>query len=540
MKEFLHSWPAVYRFAALIARRLRALRHGIRWGRLRAMQRSGWLGRSIANKPPRPGGSVHRQAPSLATAANAAGMIGIGNAAVGRHIVMLVVSDLRIDPRVEREARALVAAGYAVSVICPEPFQGAAATVRVDWGAGIVITWLHRSGADFVNYRPGYLADALYGEAVKSRPFAFHAHDLNTGYAALAAARWTGAHLVVDFHEWFSENVHWNTAKAAWVPYDPNWRADLRALEARCLREASHAVTVCDFIADAMSAELGGRRAEVVRNIPSLSTTPSRTYSPLKAELGLPASCFLLLWQGGTGPTRLIEPIIEALAASPRCVFVIRGPSLDLYGPAYLELARKIGVEKRLILLPPVPSGDVVAAARSADAGIWTLPALCRNFTLALPNKLFEYLAAGLPILAADYPEARRLVLGNHVGLMFDPYDPQSIAAAINSMIGELSLANDFRTNTRIALDKLNAEQEWQKIVALYDNLPRQNINEERSVLLGGQGHLWRGTHATKIEIACPSSSSKNSSKSIVDRMGSLATTQRTKNYTTICPQGIE
>lgn len=486
MREFLRRLPVVYRFAAGIVRKLRAWRHGARWWCLRATQSEGWFFRQIAAVRPRPGGTACHRQPLMTRAANGDGVVGIGRAATGRQVVMLVVSDLRIDPRVEREARSLVAAGYTVSVICPEPFEGAASTVDLDWGPGVAINWIHKSGGDFVNYRPGFLADGLYREAVKFRPFAFHAHDLNTAYAALAAARWTGAHLVVDFHEWFSENVHWNAAMEAWVPYDPNWKADLQALEARCLREASLIVTVCDSIADAMSAELGGRRPDVVRNIPSLSAVELRPYSPLKAELGLPPTSFLLLWQGGTGPTRLIEPIIEALVAAPECVFVIRGPSLDLYGPAYIELARKIGVEKRLILLPPVPSGDVVAAARSADAGIWTLPALCRNFTLALPNKLFEYLAAGLPILAADYPEARRLVTGNHVGLMFDPYDAQSIANAVNSMIGEPSLARDFRTNTRIALDKLNAEQEWQQLVLLYDNLQTLNIKEEQGVLLGG------------------------------------------------------
>ena len=121
----------------------------------------------------------------------------------------------------------------------------------------------------------------------------------------------------------------------------------------------------------------------------------------------------------------------------------------------------------------PVPSGDVVAAARGADAGIWTLPALCRNFTYALPNKIFEYVASGLPVLAAHYPEAKRLIADHDVGLTFDPYDPRSIAAAINQLIDDPALATRFRTNTSAALQRLDASAEWQKLVALYDDLPR-------------------------------------------------------------------
>lgn len=397
----------------------------------------------------------------------------VGARAAGREIIMLVVSDLRVDPRVEREARALAAGGYAVTVICPEPSDGAGATYNLDWGQGVLIKYVHWTGSTFMDEKPGYYADLLYFEAMRTKPFAFHAHDLSTAYAALAAAKFRGSHLIVDFHEWFSENVHWESTKSEWAPYPEDWKRELQKLEARCLSEASATVTVCDSIADAMVGELGGRRPHVIRNIPSLKAVPSKSYPPLKRQVGLPESCFVVLWQGGTGPTRLIEPIIESLAFAPQCVFVIRGPSLDLFGEGYRALARREGVEDRLILTGPVPSGDVVAAARGADAGIWTLPALCRNFTYALPNKIFEYIASGLPVLAAHYPEAKRLIADHDVGLTFDPYDPRSIAAAINQLIDDPALATRFRTNTSAVLQRLDASAEWQKLVALYDGLPR-------------------------------------------------------------------
>ncbi|UFX47771.1 glycosyltransferase family 4 protein [Bradyrhizobium sp. 41S5] len=395
----------------------------------------------------------------------------IGRSASGREVVMLVVSDLRVDSRVEREARALAAAGYDVTVICPEPSKGVGISFNLDWGPRVHIEYADWTAATFMNEQPGYLADQLYWGAVKRKPFAFHAHDLSTAYAAMAAAKYRGAHLVVDFHEWFSENVHWNTKQSAWAPYPAEWKRALQELEVRCLNEASATITVCDSIADTMEAELGGRRPVVVRNIPDIAVTPSREYPPLKRQLGLPDSTFVLLWQGGTGPTRLIEPIIEALAYAPDCIFVIRGPSLDLFGPDYLALARRTGVEGRLVLAPPVPSKDVVAAARGADAGIWTLPALCRNFTFALPNKIFEYLAADLPVLVAHYPEAKRLVMENEVGLTFDPYDPRSIAESINRLVQDKQLRAALTASTRKTLARLDAKSEWRKVVSLYDSL---------------------------------------------------------------------
>lgn len=386
---------------------------------------------------------------------------------------MLVVSDLRIDPRVEREARALSEAGYSVTVICPEPSDGAGKAFNIDWGPSVSISWLSWTAASFVSECPGYIGSQLYAAAVTMKPFAFHAHDLNTAYVALAAANVTGAHLIVDFHEWFSENVHWDSKVKENVPYPEHWKRQLQKLEARCLREASATITVCDSIADAMAAELGGKRPVVVRNIPRINHEPTKAYPPLKKQLNLDQSTFVLLWQGGTGPTRLIEPIIGALEYASKCVLVIRGPSLDLFGEGYRKLAAEVGAADRLILLPPVPSRDVVAAARGADAGIWTLPALCRNFTFALPNKIFEYLASDLPVLAADYPEARRLLMDNQVGLVFDPYDSKSIARSINELIESPTLTAKLRANIGATLANIDAEREWQRLVSVYDQLPR-------------------------------------------------------------------
>jgi glycosyltransferase involved in cell wall biosynthesis len=399
---------------------------------------------------------------------------GIGKSACGREVVMLVVSDLRIDPRVEREARILAGAGYTVRVLCPDPTQGKVPGLKLDWGPGVEIEFLHWTAASFMTRAPGYVAEDLFSAAIRRPPFAYHAHDLSTAYAGLAAARLTGAHLIVDFHEWTSENVHWDYKRGALAPYPTPWKLQLAALEARCLSEASAVITVCDSIADGMASEVGdGRRPLVVRNIPPLTLQPTRPYLPLKEQLGLPADTFVLLWQGGTGPTRLIEPIIEALSFMPRCTFVIRGPSLDLFGSGYRDIAERVGAADRLILLPPVPSRDVVAAGRGADAGVWTLPNLCRNFRMALPNKIFEYLASGLPIVVADYPEARKIAEDHGVGVTFDPYDPRSIAAAINRLAENSETLVRVRAAVPEALARLHVDSEWSKLADLYKSLPQ-------------------------------------------------------------------
>jgi glycosyltransferase involved in cell wall biosynthesis len=385
-------------------------------------------------------------------------------------VVMMGVVDLRHDPRIEREARALTAAGWKVVILCPT--LGNNIEKEVDWGLGVTIQLVSIRGSRFTFNWPGFIGDELFAALLEHRPFAYHAHDLNMAFIAFAAARRTGAKVVVDFHEWYSENVTYDAAKQQYAPHAWPQRAAYRWLERHSLREADAVVTVCDSIADAMAIELGnGRRPEVVRNIPSLAAVPTRAYKPLKEELGLAEDRFVLLYQGGLGPSRLIEPIVEALAYAPACTLVIRGPQIERWGPAYAAIAARIGAADRLVLTAAVPSRDVVAAARGADAGIYTVLGVGRNFVLALPNKVFEYMAAGLPLLVADYPEVSRLVGRYDVGLTFQPDDPRSIAEAINVLVTDRERRSRMARNTHTALAEMDAASEWQRVAAIYQRL---------------------------------------------------------------------
>lgn len=387
-------------------------------------------------------------------------------------IVMLVVSNLRIDARVMREAKALAEAGRRVKVICPDLGLPSLADQPIDWGPGITFGMLPGPAGDFIMSFPWLLGRAMLDAARRERPFAFHCHDLTTAVVGLAAAREVGAYCVCDFHEWYSENVSWSAKLGGWAPHPRMKRTAYRLAERLALRRADAVITVCDSIAAELEALVPGtRKVKVIRNIPPLERNPAVSYPPLRAALGIADDQLLLLWQGGTGPSRMIEPIIDALALAPRVTLVIRGPSLDLYGEGYRERAARAGAPERLKLLPPVPSADVVAAAAGADVGVWTLPNISKNFYYALPNKIFEYLAAGLPLLVADFPEARKIAEGQQVGLCFDPYSPASIAAQLNRFVHEPGLSEQLRANVPNALRALDAAREWDKLIALYRGL---------------------------------------------------------------------
>jgi len=104
------------------------------------------------------------------------------------------------------------------------------------------------------------------------------------------------------------------------------------------------------------------------------------------------------------------------------------------------------------------------------------------NFYYALPNKIFEYLAAGLPVLVANYPEAARIAEGEEVGLSFDPDDPCSIAEKINRLQGDRAYYERLRDNVPKVIACYDADGEWRKLIALYETLTTSDPGHDRAV----------------------------------------------------------
>lgn len=386
-----------------------------------------------------------------------------------QQIVMVVVSQLRIDPRVERGARKLAADGFEVVIVAPDVSHPPHSVDPLDWGPNITFDLQPATAGNYIMGAPYIYGAEMLTAARKYRPFAFHGHDLNSALVALRAAHDAGAQCVVDYHEWHSENVRWNVKADRWTPYPFFEKTVFRLAEWIATRRADSVITVCGSIADQMAkaASVPRSKIKLVRNVPRLDAEPSKEYPDLHKQIGVEPSRFLVLYQGGTGKTRLLEPVIRALAYAPNVTLVIRGPSLDWFGDHYRKIAEMAGAADRLILIGPVPSADVVAAARGAHVGIWTLPKLSKNFYFALPNKIFEYLAAGLPVLVADYPEARGIA-NMGVGLTFDPNDPKSIGAQMQKLYEDRELLAKLRDRVPGALHDLDVEDEWAKLVDIY------------------------------------------------------------------------
>jgi len=108
----------------------------------------------------------------------------------------------------------------------------------------------------------------------------------------------------------------------------------------------------------------------------------------------------------------------------------------------------------------------------SADLGVVPLLNVSLNNYYGLPNKLFEYMHAGLPIVASDFPEIKKIVVGEGIGICFNPEDPKDIAVSINKVLGNDKLREKMSGKVlNLARTKYNWEIEEKKLLNIYKEL---------------------------------------------------------------------
>jgi glycosyltransferase involved in cell wall biosynthesis len=152
--------------------------------------------------------------------------------------------------------------------------------------------------------------------------------------------------------------------------------------------------------------------------------------------------------------------MIAATAHLEDVVFVLMGPARPEYLAQLRAVAERAGVSGRVHFVPAVPSADVPAYAAAADVGVIPFPRTSMNHWLSLPNKLFEYLAAGLPVVSVAFPELERIVTGYDVGRVCAPEDLEALAAAVRAVLDDPAELERLRANAARAAKELTWENE--------------------------------------------------------------------------------
>jgi glycosyltransferase involved in cell wall biosynthesis len=367
--------------------------------------------------------------------------------------VVLARNDVDHDSKVLREARTLVGLGFETTVLGVVSFtQTQEVTEREGFtvrrigpssrGAWAVYREISRlrprrarggeAGAAGHRSRPGparailrrglrWLTTlAYYVRAIGAlrllRPDLVHCNNYYTMWVGVAARLLHGSAVVYDSHEiWADRNLR----------VEPRWW--LMACEALFVRVADRVVATSPGHAEVLATRYRIPTPALVRNIPELTADSGPTPSPPSSQ----AASQKAMYVGGLQPGRGIEQSIRALALVPDVALELLGPGAPEYRAELEALVGSLGLEQRVEFREPVRPEELIDAVRGAGVGLALIEPTSLSYRLALPNKLFEYALAGIPILGSDLPMIARFVAEHRLGVTVDPGDVSAIAGAL-------------------------------------------------------------------------------------------------------------
>lgn len=376
-------------------------------------------------------------------------------------IAMLLHKSVEFDSRVRREASALARAGHEVTVLELAPVPAGARLDGFRRQSVAPPAWLRRL-LPFHLYRVAFALSFL-GAIRGLRPDVVHAHDAAMLLPGIAGARLTGARLIYDSHE-----------LATGVPYrERGWASFVAAVERLVVPRCAAVITVSDGIAASLRGRYGlARSPTVVRNLPAW---PVSGGGGLRRRLGLGDESPLVLHQGAAAPGRGCDVLVRAAARLEGVHVVFLGDPEPGYRSILEREIEANRMKDRVRMIPSAPLERLLGYTAEADVGVTLLQDTCENHRLALPNKLFEYVAAGVPVVGSALPEVERFITTYGVGEVARPDDPQAVAESIASVLqkrGDPAL----RARLQRTSEELTWAREQERLLSLYASLIGESV----------------------------------------------------------------
>jgi glycosyltransferase involved in cell wall biosynthesis len=373
-------------------------------------------------------------------------MIGRQYHLEGKCIYIAVTNDLVIDQRVHRTALTLLETG--------------AKPVLVGFKRPGSQTLPERSYAT-LRLSPVFQKGFLFYACVNLRLFFFLlfrnsgmlvSNDLDTLPGVFLVARIKRIPLVFDSHEYFTELpelVDRSFVRRVW-----------KGFEKTLLPRIQYGYTVCQSISHAYQDKYGIRLA-VVRNLPIASGLDPGINS--HTESNRPET---IIYQGALNKGRGLETMIRAMTYLDKYRLQIFGDGTitqDLH-----RLRDSLSLGSRVEFMGRVPFGELSEYTRQATLGISLEENIGLNYYYTLPNKLFDYIQAQIPVLVSDLPEMKRIVSDYAIGQVVRNRDPEILARQVEEMMSSEELRKRWKKNLHVAAAELCWENEVDKLRDVY------------------------------------------------------------------------
>jgi glycosyltransferase involved in cell wall biosynthesis len=364
-----------------------------------------------------------------------------------KKVIVSVINDLTTDQRVHKVCKYLEGKGFRVLLVgrvlpTSEPLNRSYATKRM--------RLVFSKGAFFyAEFQLRLLLFLLFRKADL-----LVANDLDTILPNYLVSKARRIPVVYDTHEYFlgvPEIQSKAFVKKVWG-----------AVERFCFPKIKDIITVNDSIAALYQSDYG-IAPKVVRNIPLKKTLPT----PLtRKDLNLPEDEPIILLQGaGINVDRGAEEAVAAMQYLDKGLLLIVGDGDVL--PQLKVLVKELRLDKKVRFIARVPFEVLASYTQLAAIGLSIDKLDNVNYINSLPNKLFDYMHAGVPILASRVKEVAKIIEAYDIGILIDSHDPKHMAACMETMISNADKTKRWKAN----LVQASNDMTWQKECKILDTI---------------------------------------------------------------------
>lgn len=377
-------------------------------------------------------------------------------------VVMVVLNPFSHDARVLREAKFLVNEGYNLTVIALHE-EG---LKRNELKKGINVIrislqtkkWSRHPAVQFIKYIEFLIRCMLH--IIRIQPNILHCHDLNALPAGVLSKLISLGRikLIYDSHELWSDPSH--------KYQQSGWLFSIGIFfEKQLIKFVDRIIMTSDGHAMILQRNYTITRPLIVRNIPEKPFILENK-GLLKDEV-IPKNSKIIVYVGVITQGRGLISLLHAMTRiTPKTILVILG-----YGILKQDIQKlivKLNLSGRVFMPSPVSPDQVIQAISFADVGVAPIENTCQSYFYSLPNKVSEYLLAGLPIAVSNFPDMARIVNEYQVGEVFDPEDPGDIATAINKILNSKEKYAALKRNVKKFAMNNHWEIEVKKLLDLY------------------------------------------------------------------------
>lgn len=370
-----------------------------------------------------------------------------------KKIIVSVINDLVTDQRVAKTCHTLYEAGYEVVLIgrvlpdSPSLPQRPYQQVRM--------RLLFKKGALFY----AFFNIRLFFYLLFHRFDILHANDLDTLLANYLVSILKRKPLVFDSHEYFTEVPE--------LQHNPFAKKTWKTIERFIVPKLKHCITVNQSIALLFKQEYGVD-FKVLRNLPPQNKSQQKES---RKSLNLPEDKFIIILQGsGINMHRGSEELVEAMPYLNDDFLLLIIGNGDIV-PQLKKMTEEKKLHQRIRFIGRLPYNELIKYTSVADLGVTLDKDTNLNYRYSLPNKIFDYIQAGVPVLSSKLPELERIIQTYEVGELVDEVTPEAIATKIQHLAENKTKLAWYAHQCQKAARELNWEKEKWVLLGIYSTI---------------------------------------------------------------------